>query len=142
MNFQVKNLAIRQYQDRIDSRATEDQAIAAILAAVRLCDFAPTRLQGDVYRVRVPGPAGPPLRRCYLIVGLTGDVIGVQPAHERRGGAVLPEVRDGRTPVRLERELYQRAAQAGEEQAGENRRHPGAKIVGVQRDAPRRRRRR
>lgn len=40
VNFQVKSLAIRQYQDRIDSRATEDQAIAVILAAVRLCDFA------------------------------------------------------------------------------------------------------
>ncbi len=141
MNFQVRQLAIRQYQDRIDSRATDDEAIAVILAAVRLCDFAPERLQEDVYRVRVPGPAGPPLKRCYLLVGLTGDVIGVQPDHERRGGAVLPEVRDGRTPALLERELYQRALQAGEEQATENRRHPGAKIVGVQRDRPKRRRR-
>lgn len=81
MQYNIRGQAIGTYRLRIDPTVDDDGAEAAILAA--LMEARETERRPESVRLRAPRRSGRPWSRCYITVGVSGDVIDVRP--ERAG---------------------------------------------------------
>lgn len=136
MQVQISEHAVRRYREVIDSNATVEQAEAAIRAAAEYAK--PTGRVSTTYpgreRYRAPDKRRAPWAKMYLWVE-RGVVQDIEPPHaqHRRLGALIDD-----SEAELA-QLREKGRQAAEDRPAKE--HGGAKMVGVQREVPKRRRR-